>query len=69
MQVKPKFYGWRVTHKFRCKTKGGNFDLGNYVYVFDKEMKSIIYKEDLDDDNNDKIKNLIDEAINRKKRD
>lgn len=64
---KPKFYGWRVTHKFRCKTKGGNFDLGNYVYVFDKEMKSIIYKEDLDDDNNDKIKNLIDEAINRKK--
>ncbi len=63
---KPEFYGWKATHKFRCKTKGGNFDLGNYIYVFDKKINSIIYKEDMDDDSNMKIKNLIDEAINSK---
>lgn len=63
---KPEFYGWRATHKFRCKTKGGNFDLGNYIYVFDKKIDSIIYKEDIDDDSSDKIKGLIDEAINSK---
>lgn len=63
---KSEFYGWKATHKFRCKTKGGNFDLGNYTYVFDRKMNSIIYKEDIDDESNDKIKGLIDEAINSK---
>lgn len=63
---KSEFYGWKADHKFRCKNKGGNFDLGNYIYVFDKKMNSIIYKEDMDDDSNDKIKKIIDEAINSK---
>ena len=63
---KPEFYGWKASHKFRCKNKGGNFDLGNYIYVFDKKMNSIIYKEDIDDDSNNKIRNIIDEAINSK---
>ena len=59
------FYGWKVTHKFRCKTKGGNPDIGNFVYVFDKEIKSIIYKEDLDNEDNLRVKDLIEEALNR----
>ena len=63
---KPEFYGWKASHKFRCKNKGGNFDLGNYIYVFDKKMNSIIYKEDIDDDSNNKIRNIIDEAISSK---
>ena len=29
-------------------------------------MNSIIYKEDIDDDSNNKIRNIIDEAINSK---
>ena len=64
---KSEFYGWKATHKFRCKTKGGNFDLGNYIYVFDKKMKSIIYKEDLDDNDNAKISGLIYESISSDK--
>ena len=63
---KPEFYGWKASHKFRCKNKGGHFDLGNYIYVFDKKMNSIIYKEDIDDNSNNKIRNIIDEAINSK---
>ena len=44
---KPEFCGWRVKHRFRCKTKGGNFDLGDYIYIVDKRVTKIIYKEDL----------------------
>ena len=61
---KQEFIGWRATHKFRCKTKGGNFDLGNYAYTFDKEIKTIINKEDLDENDNEKLISLINEAIN-----
>lgn len=64
-KFEPKFYGWKATHKFRCKTKGGNPDIGNYIYVFDEKMKNIIYQENQDDESLPKIKNLIDEAINK----
>ena len=63
IEIGHKFIGWKAQHKFRCKTKGGNFDLGYYIYVFDKDMKSIIYKEDLDNDSNDRLKGYIHEAI------
>lgn len=66
---KPQFYGWKAIHKFRCKTKGGNFDLGDYIYVFDKKIKNIISKEDMNDDNSEKIKDLINEAISSSKED
>lgn len=65
----PEFCGWKATHRFRCKTKGGNFDLGNYIYIFDKDLENIIYKEDANDDNYIKIKSLIDEAIHSNKED
>lgn len=57
------FIGWKATHKFRCKNKGGNFDLGNYMYVFDSKIKNITYKEDLDDEDTILIKGLISEAL------
>ena len=60
------FNGWKVTHKFRCKTKGGNSTIGNYIYIFDKDMKSIIYQEDIEDEDLKKVKDLIKEAIEKK---
>lgn len=64
--IKPEFYGWKVTHKFRCKTKGGNSTIGNYIYYFDKNVKNIIYQEDTEDEDLTKVKNLIKEAIEKK---
>ena len=63
--IKPDFYGWKVTHKFRCKTKGGNSTIGDYIYYFDKNVKNIIYQEDTEDEDLVKIKNLIKEAIEK----
>lgn len=60
----PKFYGWMVTHKFRCKTKGGSPDIGDYIYIFDKDMKNIIHKEDINDESLASLKKIITEAIN-----
>jgi hypothetical protein len=57
------FCGWQSIHKFRCKSKGGNFSLGNYMYVFDKDIKEIIYSEDLDDEKTQKIKELIEGVV------
>lgn len=65
--IKKDFCGWKATHKFRCKTKGGSPDIGNYEYIFDKDLKSIINKVDLDDEDYIKIKKLIDEALESKK--
>lgn len=62
-KFKSEFYGWKATHKFRCKTKGGNFDLGNYLYVFDKKMERVLYTEDLDNQDNSRLIEMINEAI------
>ena len=42
--------GWEVSHRFRCKTKGGQSTIGDYRFVMDKEFKKIILKEDVDSD-------------------
>lgn len=60
------FIGWEAKHKFRCKNKGGNPDLGNYLYVFDKDMKKITHKEDLDDKDIISLNSAIDGIISGK---
>ncbi len=57
------FCGWQAKHKFRCKTKGGNFDLANYLYLFDADLKKITYKENMADEELIKIRDVIDYAI------
>ncbi|MBR1428095.1 MAG: hypothetical protein IJ582_03560 [Prevotella sp.] len=41
--------GWEVTHRFRCKTRGGNSTIADYRYVIDKDFKNILLREDTDD--------------------
>lgn len=53
------FIGWEAKHKFRCKTRGGNFDIGNYLYVFDKDIKHILRSEDLDNKDNLQLIEII----------
>ena len=57
------FIGWEARHKFRCKTRGGNFDIGNYLYVFDKDMKKILRSEDLDNKDNLQLIEIIREVL------
>lgn len=57
------FRGWKVTHKFRCKTKGGNPTLGTYIYIVDKDVKKILYYEDTEDEDIISAKKFIREAI------
>ena len=61
-----KFIGWEAKHKFRCKTKGGNPTLANYLYVFDPHFKKIIYSEDTENETLEEVRNIIDEALNEK---
>jgi hypothetical protein len=42
LKKKGEFYGWRVTHKFRAKTKSGESSIYTYTYFMDKECE-IIY--------------------------
>jgi hypothetical protein len=62
-EIGRSFIGWEATHKFRCKTKGGNFDLGNYLYIFDKKIETILYTEDMDNKDNSRLIEIINEAI------
>jgi hypothetical protein len=54
--------GFQAKHKFRCKSKGGNFTIGNYLYIIDEKFEKIISVIDLDDDDNEEMKKIIDEA-------
>lgn len=55
-----KRQGWKVTHTFRCKTRGGHSDLGTYVFIMDEKFKSILYNEDINDESLKKAKSTID---------
>lgn len=59
----PIFIGWEVRHRFRCKNRGGNFLIGDYLYIIDEKFKEIIYRENLDDEDIQKIRECIDDAI------
>ncbi len=63
-KISKEFVGWKVTHKFRCKTKGGNSTIANYLYITDPDIKKITFSQDLDDESFTEITNLIDEAMN-----
>lgn len=58
-----KFYGWFVTHKFRCKTKGGNPTIGTYYYFMDKDCKKIYRYFDDDDFSLENYRSLVDDAL------
>ena len=55
--------GWEVSHKFRCKTKGGYSTIGNYRFVIDKDFKSILIDEDIDDEDNQFIRSAIETVL------
>jgi hypothetical protein len=59
-----KIVGWEVTHRFRCKTKGGLPTFGNFRYVIDKDFKKIILEEDMDDESYEKIRETVKFVIN-----
>lgn len=44
------FYGWRVTHKFRCKTGDGKSGIYTFTYLMDKDCEKIYryFDEDYD---------------------
>lgn len=43
--------GYKVTHKFRCKSRDGVFDLVTKRFLVDNEMKSIIWEYTVDEGN------------------
>lgn len=58
-----KPYGYRVVHKFRCKTKGGNPTLGTYIYFMDKKCSKIYRQFDEEDLTYEKYVELVDIAL------
>lgn len=59
--------GWKVEHRFRCKTKGGDATIGNYLFVMDKDLKEIVDAYDVNDDDYEAYIGFIDDALSRDK--
>lgn len=57
------FYGYLVTHKFRCKNRDGQVTLNCYRYFIDKEFSKIIRKFGEDYLSYEKYKLMIDDAL------
>lgn len=47
-----EYIGYSVNHKFQYKDSAGNPATGNYYFLFDKELKNILFAIDLDDETN-----------------
>jgi len=60
---KKEFIGWQATHRYRAKTRGGHYALGDNLYIFDYRLDNIIHKEDLDDEEIQSLRKIIDEAL------
>lgn len=45
-----KFLGYSVTHKFRCKTKGGLSTIITYKYIINPDINKVIWGYDMEED-------------------
>lgn len=59
-----KVIGWEAKHRFRCKTKGGQNTIGDYRYIISPDFKTVIFREDLDDDDYSNARDVNKEAEN-----
>ena len=41
--------GWKVNHKYRCNTRGGDISLGEMIFIMDDEFQEILTTYDVDD--------------------
>lgn len=55
--------GWEVSHRFRCKTKGGYSSIGDYRYIISKDFKSILLREDKDDDSDKNTREVLETIL------
>lgn len=58
-----KVIGWEVKHRFRCKNKGGNSAIGDYRYVIDKNFKTVLIREDTDEDEYKNLRELVEGTL------
>lgn len=59
--------GWKVGHRFRCKTKGGNSTIGEYIFVMDKDLKEVIATFDIDEEDYKAAVDFIEETLTKTK--
>lgn len=61
--MSPNFMGWKVTHRYRCKNRGGHFTIVNHMFVLDKNFTEILFSQDLDEEDYCKAINAIDNVV------
>ncbi len=47
IETTPLFIGWEAIQKFRCKSQSGVYDIYKYRYIISPNLKEIIFKEDM----------------------
>ena len=58
----PSFIGFQAKHRFRTRTRGGNFTIGDYIFIIDPKFQEILSVRDLDDEDERRIRRIISEA-------
>lgn len=57
-----KVIGWEAKHRFRCKTRGGQYSIGDYRYIISPDFKTVLFREDMDDDDYKNARDVIEAA-------
>lgn len=57
-----KVIGWDVSHRFRCKNRGGNPTIGDFRYLINTDFSEIIFSVDADSKDEKDIIETLDYA-------
>ena len=63
--LKGDFYGWRVTHTFKCKRHDGNEAVATYIFFMSEDGKKIYRYIDDEQSNWEDYKTLVDELLSQ----
>ncbi|NDV84893.1 hypothetical protein [Bacteroides sp. 51] len=62
----PQYEGWKANHRFRCKTKTGNYEIVDHTFYFDKDMTQITESHNGNEETYEQMVKIIDEVKNEK---
>jgi hypothetical protein len=55
--------GWKATHKFRCKSKDGTPNIVDKIFVFNRDIKNVLYKSTEGNPHDELVITLIDDVV------
>lgn len=68
-KFEPRFIGFKLNHRYRCKNRGGGFCISDYTFIFDPNIEKILSYYEPDNDEEKSIRQVIDDLSSEQLKD